>query len=175
MRQFMFLSLILVVGAVPAPAQQGFKYEQKIVTLVEPYLTHNKVNAVSVGVISNGQIWKKSFGTLDGDQALPPNDKTIYEIGSISKVFTSLLLADAVESGQLKLDDPISTIMTELAEQNPAVGNSITFRHLSQHVSGLPVMPTNIQPADSTNPFAGYDRVMLTEYMLSAKPCAEAR
>jgi D-alanyl-D-alanine-carboxypeptidase/D-alanyl-D-alanine-endopeptidase len=170
MRQLMLVSLIALLPAVPAVAQEGFKHEQKIISLVEPYLTHNKVNAVSVGVISNGQIWKKNFGTLDGEGTSAPNDKTLYEIGSISKVFTSLLLADAVESGKLKLDDPISTIMKELAQQNPTVGSSITFKHLSHHVSGLPVMPTNIRPSDATNPFAGYDRAMLTEYMLSVKP-----
>ena len=60
--------------------------------------------------------------------------------------------------------------MKELATKNPTVGNAITYKHLSHHVSGLPVMPTNIKPADSTNPFDGYDRKMLTEYMLSVKP-----
>ncbi|HUP79849.1 MAG TPA: serine hydrolase [Pirellula sp.] len=154
----------------PAFAQEEFKYEKKIKALVEPYLTHKKVNALSIGVISNGQIWKKSFGALDAATALAPNDKTLYEIGSISKVFTSVLLAEAVESGQLKLDDSISTVMTELSKKNPTVGDSITFQHLSHHVSGLPVMPTNLAPVDSTNPFADYNRKMLTDYMLSVKP-----
>jgi D-alanyl-D-alanine-carboxypeptidase/D-alanyl-D-alanine-endopeptidase len=170
MRQLMWICVIAMLSAGRLSAQEGFKHEQKIVTLVEPYLTHNKANAVSVGVISNGQVWKKHFGSLDGKGTHAPNDRTIYEIGSISKVLTSLLLADAVESGKLKLDDPISTIMKELAEKNPTVGNSITFKHLSHHVSGLPVMPSNIRPTDPTNPFAGYDRAMLTEYMLSVKP-----
>ena len=71
-----------------AIAQKEFRHEQKIVALVDPYLTHKKVNALSVGVISNGQIWKKSFGILEADGTLAPNDKTLYEIGSISKVFT---------------------------------------------------------------------------------------
>ncbi len=108
----MFLFLIVLLQSIPAPAQEGFKHESKIAALVEPYLTHEKVNAVSVGVISNGQIWKMSFGTLDGD---------------------------AIESGQLKLDGPIGTIMKELAEKNSTAGNSITFKQLSQHVSGLPL------------------------------------
>ena len=170
MRQLQFMFLIVLIGAIHAVAQEEFQHEPKITSLVEPYLTHKKVNAVSVGVISNGQVWKKSFGHLGADEARLPDEKTIYEIGSISKVFTSLLLAEAVESGRLKLDDPISTVMKELARKNPTVGNAITFKHLSHHVSGLPVMPTNIKPADSTNPFDGYNRRMLTEYILSAKP-----
>lgn len=168
MRQLLFLTVSFV--AAHTVAQEDFQYEPKITALVEPYLTHRKVNAVSVGVISNGQVWKKYFGHLDTDGARSPDEKTLYEIGSISKVFTSLLLAEAVESGRLKLDDPISTVMKELATKNKTVGDAITFKHLSLHVSGLPVMPTNIEPADSTNPFDGYNRTMLTEYMLSVKP-----
>jgi len=166
----LLITLIVSALAVQATAQDEFKHEQKIVALVEPYLTHQKVNAISVGVIANGKTWTKNFGTLDADGTRSPNEKTLYEIGSISKVFTSLLLAEAIESGRLKLDDPISAVMQELADKNPTVGNTITLKHLSHHVSGLPVMPDNIAPADSTNPFDGYDSAMLTEYMLSARP-----
>jgi len=169
MQKLVLLLLLVVLGSVPVIAEENFKYEKKIEKLVEPYLKHNKINAVSVGVISKGQIWKKHFGTLDGKGTPAPNDKTLYEIGSISKVFTSLLLADAVVSKQLKLDDPISTIMKELAKKNPKLGNQITFLQLSHHTSGFPKMPPNIKPADSANPFAGYDRQMLTSYLLNAK------
>ena len=168
MRLFIFLAVVLSLGTFQAFAQEPFIHEQKILSLVEPYLEHKKVNSVSIGVIADGKTWKRSFGTLTIDKALAANDRTIYEIGSISKVFTSILLADAIESGKLKLDDPISAVMNELAEKNPTVGNSITFRHLSHHLSGLPVMPPNIAPADPTNPFKGYDRVKLSEYMYSA-------
>ena len=166
----LLITLIVSMVAVHASAQDEFRHEQKIAALVEPYLTHHKVNAISVGVIANGKTWTKNFGTQDTEGTVSPNEKTLYEIGSISKVFTSLLLAEAAESGRLKLDDPISTVIKELAEKNPTVGNTITFKHLSLHMSGLPVMPDNISPADSTNPFDGYDRAMLTEYMLSVKP-----
>ncbi len=169
MQKLVLLLLLVLLESVPVIAEDDFKYEKKIDALVNPYLTHNKINAVSVGVISNGQIWKKHFGTLDGKGTPAPNDKTLYEIGSISKVFTSILLADAVVSGRLKLDDPISTIMKELAEKNPKLGNQITFLQLSLHTSGLPRMPTNFKPADSANPFAGYDRSMLNDYLLKAK------
>lgn len=173
MRMLLLLLSALSLGTVQGIAQDKFKHEQKIASLVEPYLTHGKVNSVSIGVIADGQTWKRSFGSLTTDDTRSADEKTLYEIGSISKVFTSILLAEAIESGKLKLDDPISTVMTDLAKTNPAVGNSITFRHLSHHMSGLPVMPTNIAPADPTNPFKGYDRAMLTEYMNSAVPARE--
>ncbi len=163
------LFLLVVFCSAPVCAQEEFKYEKKIDQLVAPYLKHNKVNAISVGLISNGEIWKKHFGRLDGPGSDPPDDRTLYEIGSISKVFTSLLLADAVVSGRVKLNDPISSIMKELSGKNRKSVGQITFLQLSHHTSGLPVMPANLKPADPTNPFAGYDRKMLTDYLLHLK------
>ena len=165
---FFFVLAVSPVG-IPVSAEDGFKYEKKIASLVEPYLKHEKINAVSVGVISQGKIWKGNYGNLDGKGTPPPRSNTLFEIGSISKVFTSLLLAEAVVSGRLKLDDPISSIMKELSQKNPELGDRITLMHLSHHTSGLPVMPPNIKPADPTNPFAGYDRQMLTDYLVHAK------
>lgn len=170
MHRLIVLAFLLAIDAIPLVAEEPFPHERKIVELVQPYLDHKKVNALSIGVISKGRSWTKSFGFLDEAGSVAPSDKTLYEVGSISKVFTSHLLAEAIESGRLKLDDPIDTVLKELAKQNPEVGRTITFRHLSHHTSGLPVMPTNLAPADSTNPFADYNRAMLTEYMLSVKP-----
>lgn len=170
LRSLMICSLLLTLIAAPAFAQKSFKHERKIEALVEAYVKHDKVNAVSVGVVSNGETWTRHYGVLDGKGTPVPNDQTIYELGSISKVFTSLLLADAVEAGRLKLNDPISRVMTKLHEANPTVGDGITLQQLSHHVSGLPRMPSNFKPADSTNPFAGYDRKLLMAYLLTAKP-----
>ena len=96
MRQLPLLFLIFSIAAAHTVAQEDFQHEPKIIALVEPYLTHSKVNAVSIGVISNGQVWKKSFGHLDPDGARSPDEKTIYEIGSISKVSPAFLLCKRV-------------------------------------------------------------------------------
>lgn len=170
MRHAILTALLTAIAVHPAFADEGFQYEKKIAALVQPYLDHHKVNAVSVGVVLRGKVWKQHYGILDGKGTAAPDGQTLYEIGSISKVFTSVLLADAVNAGTLKLDDPIRAVMKELGEKNPDVGDKVTFLHLSHHTSGLPRMPTNIKPADPTNPFAGYDRKLLTEYLLTAKP-----
>lgn len=170
MRKFIVFVAMLFLGVVPSIGDDKFQHEKKIESLVEPYLTHKKVNAVSIGIISNGKTWKRSYGSLTSDKEQAADEKTIYEIGSISKVFTSILLADAIESGTIKLDDPISSVMKELSKTNPSVGDSITVRHLSHHLSGLPVMPPNYTPKEPTNPFKEYDREKLSEYLLSAKP-----
>ena len=74
------IAFFVTMVAVQALAQDDFKHEQKIAALVEPYLTHQKVNAISVGVIANGKTWTKNFGTLDAEGTRSPNEKTLYEI-----------------------------------------------------------------------------------------------
>lgn len=150
--------------------QADFQYEDKVNQLAAPWVEANKVNSISIGVVYDGnKVWTGHFGTLTpgGRKA---DDSTVYEIGSISKVFTSILLADAVTQGKVGLDDSIDKLMPSLKKSNPKVGSSITFKHLSHHMSGLDRMPSNIKPADPTNPFDGYTRKLLDSYMASVKP-----
>src|SRR5581483_4562039 len=81
---------------------------------------------------------------------------TVFEIGSISKVFTSTLLADMVGHGEVKLDDPISQYLPESAKVPTRKGRAITLVDLATHTSGLPRMPDNASPKDPSNPYADY-------------------
>ena len=74
------------------------------------------------------------------------------------------------EAGEVKLDQPIGTLMAKMAKENKEVAETITLQHLSTHSSGLPRMPSNFAPADPNNPFVDYRREQLTEFMCSVKP-----
>jgi CubicO group peptidase (beta-lactamase class C family) len=151
-------------------ADKPLQQETKIREFVQPYLDAEILNAVSIGVVHGDQTWIGHFGQLSSQHANPPNDQTIYEIGSISKVFTGLLLAHAVETGQLKLEQPVGSLMNTLETTNADVGTSITLLHLSTHNSGLPRMPNNWKPADPKDPYVDYDRELLTAFMSKVKP-----
>lgn len=85
---------------------------------------------------------------------------TRFEIGSITKVFTDLLLADMVARGEVKFDDPVSRYLP--AGTLPDHGNRpITLRDLATHYSGLPRLPVNLTPADPLDPYATYDQASL--------------
>ncbi len=75
---------------------------------------------------------------LDGD--------TIFEIGSITKVFTSLVLADMVNRKEVALDDPAAKYLPENVRMPERNGKSITLLDLSTHSSGLPPLPGNLKP-----------------------------
>lgn len=104
-----------------------------------------------------------------------PTEKRIFEIGSISKVFTGLLLADAVESGKLQLDTTLAELLgKELKFADPKVGR-ITLLQLATHTSGLPRLPDNMGPSPDTadDPYAAYDRKLARAYLTKAKLAGE--
>ena len=111
---------------------------------------------IVVGVIEPSGRRIVSYGKLAKDDPRPLNGDTLYEIGSITKVFTSLLLADAVERGEVALTDPVAKFLPDKVTVPERGGRSITLQDLATHTSGLPRMPTNFSPKDPGNPFADY-------------------
>ena len=94
-----------------------------------------------------------------GEQAGPdvPDAQTLFEIGSISKGLTGLLLADMVRKGEVRLDDLAAKYSRPSAVLPTRDGRQITLRHLVTHTSGLPRMPEKFAPSDWNNPYADFD------------------
>lgn len=150
------LSNVLLLGA--TSADEPYRHASKISELVQPLVDAQVLQGVAIGIVDGKSRWTGAYGTLSADNSQSPSENTIYEIGSISKVFTGVLLASAVNAGEVKLDDSIGSIVKSIAEKNAAVGDSIQLRHLSTHSSGLPRMPGNWSPADQRRPYVDYDR-----------------
>ncbi len=103
-----------------------------------------------------------------------PPERVIFEIGSITKVFTGLLLAQAVLEGKAALDTPIKQLTAANTKFADSRVGAITLKQLATHTSGLPRMPDNInQGADAADPAAHYDRTKLDAYLASAKLLGE--
>ncbi|MCU1230559.1 MAG: ampH, partial [Acidobacteria bacterium] len=92
--------------------------------------------AIVVGVIEPAGRRIVSYGAKEIDA------HSIYEIGSVTKVFTSLLLADAVQRGEVALNDPISKYLPPDVKVPERIGK-ITLTDLATHTSGLPRLPSN--------------------------------
>jgi D-alanyl-D-alanine-carboxypeptidase/D-alanyl-D-alanine-endopeptidase len=108
-------------------------------------------------------------GPVDGD--------TIFEIGSVTKVFTSLVLADMVQRKEVALDDPAAKYLPENVRMPQRNGKSITLLDLSAHSSGLPSLPGNLNRKDAANPYADYSvndlYQFLSGYTLPRDPGSE--
>jgi D-alanyl-D-alanine-carboxypeptidase/D-alanyl-D-alanine-endopeptidase len=130
-----------------------------------------------VGVIEANGRRVVAYGKLANADPRPLDGDTIFEIGSISKVFTSLLLADMVNRKEVTLDDPAAKHLPENVKMPVRNGKSITLLDLSTHTSGLPNLPSNLKPKDPRNPYADYSvddlYQFLSGYELSRDPGSE--
>lgn len=97
-----------------------------------------------------------SHGRFGAFHARPVDGDTVFEIGSITKVFTTLLLAEMAGRGEVRLDDPVATYLPAEVAVPQRDGRQITLADLATHMSGLPRLPGNFDPADSENPYADY-------------------
>src|SRR5580658_10453881 len=94
-------------------------------------------------VVAHGNLANGDPRTLGGD--------TIFEIGSITKVFTSLVLADMVSRKEVALDDPAAKYLPEHIRMPERSGKPITLLDLATHSSGLPHVPSNLSAGYSVD------------------------
>ena len=97
-----------------------------------------------------------SYGYTDLSASQPVDENTVFEIGSIGKTFTALLLADMVEHHELSFEDPIERFLPDNVTAPTYDDRSIQLIDLATHTSGLPSLPDNFAPADEYNPYADY-------------------
>ena len=127
---------------------------------------HQGVGIV-IGVIGPDGRRVISYGSLEKGDPRPLNGDTLFEIGSTTKVFTSLLLADMVQRKQVALDDPVAKYLPPTVKMPERNGRSITLVDLSTHTSGLPRLPGNMNPKDPGNPYADYSVEQLYQFLSS--------
>ena len=111
---------------------------------------------VSIGVVEHGVRRVFSYGAAKPD--------SIFEIGSITKTFTGLILSQMVEQDKVSFDDPVRELLPPGTVPKPA-GAEITLLDLATQHSGLPRMPDNFKPVDGENPYADYHAANLYEYL----------
>ena len=122
---------------------------------------------IVVGVIDAKGRRVVSYGSLEKGDRRPIDGDTLFEIGSITKVFTALLLADMAHRGEVRLDDPISKYVPSTAKIPQRDGRQITLVDLATHTSGLPRMPANFNPKDPANPYIDYTEEQLYTFLSS--------
>jgi CubicO group peptidase (beta-lactamase class C family) len=135
------------VSALPAPADIQRMLDDRVVTY------HDSVGLV-VGVIDPGgrAVYARGPARIGNDDSV--DGDTIFEVGSVTKMLTGLLLADMARRGQLSLDDPAAKYLPAGAMPPAHGARPISLLDLATHTSGLPRMPPNIAVSDFNNPNA---------------------
>jgi D-alanyl-D-alanine-carboxypeptidase/D-alanyl-D-alanine-endopeptidase len=135
--------------------------------LVNRIDTQKQSVGIVVGVIDAKGRRVVSYGSLEQDDQRPLDGDTLFEIGSITKVFTALVLADMAQRGEVNIDDPIAKYLPDSAKIPERGGRQITLVDLASHTSGLPRMPANFRPDDPANPYADYTDEQLYSFLSS--------
>jgi CubicO group peptidase (beta-lactamase class C family) len=123
-----------------------------------------------VGILRGGDQWVAGYGSFDAGQQ-PPDEDAIFEIGSVTKVFTTLVLAEMVLRGEVALDDPAQKYLPSTLQMPKWRGQEITLFHLATHTSSLPRLPGNLWKTmkDRANPYANYQVSDMYEFLSGYK------
>lgn len=119
---------------------------------------------IAVGLIGQDGTRVVAHGRFAKGDARSVGD-TIFEIGSITKVFTALLLADMAERREVALDDPVAKYLPAGVRAPERNGRAITLLDLATHTSGLPRLPTNLSLWNVSDPYADYSDDRLYEFL----------
>ena len=118
---------------------------------------------IAIAIINNGKVNYFGIDKKRDTILWINNHESVFEIGSISKVFTSTLLANLVIEGKVKLNDNVNDYL-KIPLKNEA---KISFMSLANHTAGLPRLPTNfdLKKDNAENPYKGYMEKELKEYL----------
>ena len=162
--------LICAVGlalvAQQAFAGQGIPTDTQIEKILRERVDlYKKSVGIVVGVVSDEGRRVISYGKMRADGEMGVDGGSVFEIGSVTKVFTAVLLADMEKRGELRLADPVSKLLPESVKVPRKDGKEITLLDLATQTSGLPRLPGNMAPADPSDPYADYTVEMMYEFL----------
>jgi CubicO group peptidase (beta-lactamase class C family) len=162
--RFVFTALLLIAASAALPAVFPTDADVRKILADRIDTQHQSVGIV-VGLLDASGRRIVSYGAPAKDDKRPLNGDTLFEIGSVTKVFTSLLLADAVRRGEVALSDPVAKYLPAEVKVPERGGKKITLADLATHTSGLPRLPSNLMPKDAGNPYADYTVQQLYDFL----------
>jgi len=131
--------LALILSLTPAAIGADFPSDSEIRALLRDYIERDHWGVgIVVGIVDEHGSRIISYGKLDNGSSSQVDGDTLFEIGSITKTFTALLLEDMVARGEMKLDDPVEKFLPEKVKIPSKGGRKITLLDLATHSSGLP-------------------------------------
>ena len=162
MRRVILTLTAMLLPAAAGSAQTDAEIRQILADRIE--IARQSVGLV-VGVVDGKGRRIVAYGSLNQGDQRPLNGDTVFEIGSITKVFTSLVLSDMAQHGEVALTDPIGKYLPKEVRVPERGGKAIAMQDLATHVSGLPRLPSNLVPKNPANPYADYSVENLYQFL----------
>ena len=144
-------------------SKEGLITKEQSELIFENAKTFPNHTQISIAIIKDGKATYYGINKESDTILTINNQKSIFEIGSISKVFTSTLLADFVIEGKIQLNENINDYLKIPFNKD----TKISFINLANHTSGLPRLPTNLDltKVNPENPYKEYKEKELKEYL----------
>ena len=149
----------------PPPSEDAALHD-----LLNQRLRHEGVGLAAARLLPDGSLQLAAAGRSGNGQALLTPDRHGFEIGSITKTFIGLLLADAVVRGELKLDDAMEASLPEGISLRDRDGQPLRWVDVATHRSGLPRLPTDMAPKDGNDPYADFGDAQMLASLRAFKP-----
>jgi serine-type D-Ala-D-Ala carboxypeptidase/endopeptidase len=149
-------TMIPAAPPVPLSGLQAVLDREMAPILDHGILAKSTGGGIVIGVYDHGQKQIFAYGAAQPD--------SIFEIGSLTKTFTGLILAQMVQQKKVSFDDPVRTLLPNGTVIKP-LGAEITLLDLATQHSGLPRMPDNFRPANATNPYVDYHAAQMYDYL----------
>ncbi len=106
-------------------------------SLLDELRTKHKVVGATLGVLRGGTVELAASGLLNLDTKVECTPDSVFQIGSIGKIFTTTLIMQLLDEGRLAIEDPVRRHLKDFAIADPAAARAITIRHLLNHTSGM--------------------------------------
>jgi len=125
-------------GGSPRPKIDAAHWQRRLAVLAE----RHKIPGASLGILRiqpgrDDELVRAAWGYANEPEGVKTTIDTVFQIGSISKVWTTTLAMQLVDEGLLDLDAPVAEVLPELRLADPVVAETVTMRHLLTHTSGI--------------------------------------
>ena len=176
---FLLLAGVVCLAGCPSPQPPGpaATLDELVSRHLQPLIDQRHIVGAAAGVLRGEQINHFAFGQVRWDSGVKPDADTLFEIGSITKTFTGVLMGLAEEQGLVQDNTPAQDLLPEGVTLPTFNGEPILLWHLATHSSGLPGLPDNHRPADADNPYADYTieklYAFVSSYTLPRAPGAQ--
>ena len=170
MRSFGFshrplFALVLALASSSTPLYaQGWLNDDSVNAVLRERVASKRTVGIVVGALEKGKAPKFYVAGISGSAVLLDSN-AVFEIGSVTKVFTTALLAEMVQRGEVGLDDPIARYLPSTVRVPSRNGRQVTLLDLATQTSGLPRLPSNLDIKSMANPYADYTVQQMYDFL----------
>ncbi|MFN0181527.1 MAG: serine hydrolase [Gemmatimonadales bacterium] len=152
-------------GSTLSAQTRRFPADSVVQAILNEQVTAKKTAGIVVGLLDADGSRRVLVAGKSDNPGVALDGNTVFEIGSITKTFTGVLLAEMVARGDVRLDDRVQQFLPASVKMPARNGREITLLDLGTVSSGLPGMPNNFKPADPGNPYADYTVQQMYDFL----------